>query len=143
MFAVALDIPLESLLWPIHESDAVSVAPGIEVSPWRALEWSIGNDALPEIGTDVESWNRAFSSIGAIVDLLNVADLAERHRVQSPKEEYRKRLQELARYLHQANEIGLAIEGIIPEAVLKDLQEAEAIAPMKQRTKREHKEEES
>lgn len=142
MFAVALDVPLLSLFWPIHDSQPVSVAPGIEVSPWRALEWAIGNDPLPDVATDHESWNRAFHSIGMVVTLLNVSELADVDRVRSPAEKYRERLQELAKYLYEADEIGLATEGMIPEQVLEDLEREIGQAPMvKERHVRQQREE--
>lgn len=139
MFAVALDVPLLALMWPLTESEPVSPVPGVQTEPWRAMEWTVGNDQLPGVATEAEPWNNATGTIGLVMWLLNTAELADVDRDSSPKEKYRETLRFLAGHLYEADEIGLVTKGMIPDQVLEDLEQAKAKAPMKQRTIRQQR----
>ena len=126
MFAVALNVPLVTLLWPIGETEAVSVAPGLTVLPWQAIEWSVGNDQLP--GLDVGEYEASQSQLIAlgqlIVAALNAAD------TKHLKGKYTELLSELANRLFDARGKGVATEGTIPDEVQLDLDKAFPQAPM-------------
>ncbi len=139
MFAVALDVPLLALMWPLTESEPVSPVPGVQTEPWRAMEWTVGNDQLPGVAAEPEHWNGATRTIGLVMWLLNTAELADVDRDRSPKEKYQETLQELAGHLYEADEIGLVTKGMIPDQVLEDLERAKARAPMKLRTIRQQR----
>lgn len=133
ILAVVLDTPLMVLMWPIDESEPVSVAPGVEVAPWRALEWAMANHPLPEV--DDEAWNSATQPLVNFFQLLDAADVADFQRRGLERGgdlgEYTKALQNLSGALAGAEEVGVVpTEGMIATEVLADLEEAMAQAPM-------------
>jgi transcriptional regulator with XRE-family HTH domain len=133
MFAVALDVPLESLLWPLDESEAVSVAPGVSVAPWQALEWSTGREALPHGGS--AAWleaERILVGCGALRDQALWADDARNE----PDEDYRSILKTLAMMLDDARGNQVSTEGIVPAKVLADLEKLGIQAPRRPRRRR-------
>lgn len=133
LLAVVLNVPLMALMWPIDESEPVSVAPGVEAAPWEALEWAVANNPLP--GVDDEEWNSATQPLVDLAQLLDAvyyADFQRRDMARGgDRAEYTKSLQRLAGSREVTEEIGVSIEGIIPSEVLADLEEAIKQAPMR------------
>lgn len=146
ILAVVLDVPLMVLMWPFGESEPVSVAPGVEVAPWQALEWAVGNDPLPI--TDDEAWDSATQPLVSFAQLLDAAYDAkfQRRGLESggDRAEYTKALQRLSAALATAEEVGFVpTEGMVSAEVLADLEDAIARAPKRQRPIRPRRGEES
>lgn len=85
MFAVALDVPLTALLWPVEETEPVSLAPGVEVSPWQAWEWTQGWQRLPE--ADRVAWTDALQPSTALNAVLIEATAASQARTYMGRQE--------------------------------------------------------
>jgi transcriptional regulator with XRE-family HTH domain len=132
MFAVALDVPLESLLWPLDESEPVSVAPGVSLHPWQALEWSTGNEALPHGGS--AAWSEAVRILVGCGALRDQALWAEEAR--NEPDDYRSALKALAAMLDDALDHQISTEGIVPAEVLADLEKFDIQAPRRPRRRR-------
>ena len=120
MLAVALDVPLMTLMWPIHESEPVSVAPGVKSH--RGWRWS-GRRVTTRCPTPTTRLGTIQTAAGRFAALRDAALDAEADRG-LPKAEYRAALKKLAGIRAQAESVGLSTEGIVPSEVLADLEKA-------------------
>lgn len=135
LLAVVLDVPLMVLMWPFDEAEPISVAPGVEAAPWRALEWAVGNDPLPV--TDDEAWDASTATLVGFSVLRDTAIEADSYRVEVERgrhaDKYQETLRQLAGLLAETEEIGFTTEGMVSAEVLADLKEAIARAPKRER----------
>jgi transcriptional regulator with XRE-family HTH domain len=76
--AVVLDIPLVWLMADPKSETPVPIARGIEVDPWTALLWMIGEDRLPNIPWRLDGeWSEAVTALRIVRQVAN--DLANYH----------------------------------------------------------------
>lgn len=47
VLSAALRVPLLLLLFPVGRTERIAPLPNIDVSPWDALQWAVGNRTLP------------------------------------------------------------------------------------------------
>lgn len=84
VLAEALEVPALMLLFPLGRADAVEVLPGVEMTPWEALQWAergpVDSDSptngpvhlFREHQEGVAAWRRAGREIRAAEKLLAV-----------------------------------------------------------------------
>ncbi|CAN5874289.1 hypothetical protein BH23ACT5_BH23ACT5_09970 [soil metagenome] len=136
MLAVALGVPLALLLWPIHETEPVNIAPGVSVTPWDAFEWMVGNRGFGVDDQDMKPWMRFREPIRLYRTILYERDMALRLRARlfgqdEPEDfdrlmaDYMKRLRRLADYLEWMENGGYPAEGdgwtLVPADLMQDL----------------------